>query len=119
MTTRELETLHFGSIPVSVEPEAAEILSRLPPSALSRVLATIEEWAERAPVTAARAEAVYEPEDRDWVEAVITLRVDAADTPTAMEMWEDLEGALHEARASLPEADRSLVTRNVGVHLDW
>lgn len=110
--------LHFGGAPVAIQPQAERLLSRLPWPALARVLSAVRTWARSAPVTAVKVCTVWEPEDNDWEEVVLEMRVDA-DTPQALRLWDELAYAVDQAKASIPGHQRRDLDRRLGIHLLW
>jgi hypothetical protein len=109
----------LGPISTDVEPEAEELLSRLPAGATTALLASIRKWlsSQRA-VTRAHVVTVVEPEAPDWKETVIELHVDA-DTERALEMWDDLANSLDRIKEGLNDEDRQAMDERFGVQFIW
>jgi len=112
-------SVDLGPIPTKVEPEAEQLLARLPGKAVTALLAAVRDWISSQPaVTRARVVTIREPEDPKWTEVVVELHIDA-DTGNALQMWDDLAGLLNEAKMSLSEKEKQLIDAGFGVHLVW
>ena len=109
---------HLGDVPVVVEPAADELLSRLPGAALSKILSALTAWSATAPVKKLHVYTLREPEDDKWDEAVLDFTVNA-DDDTAFAIWDSLAAAVDGAKAALPEQQRLMLSRKLGIHLSW
>lgn len=109
----------LGAVPTVVQPEAQHFLSHLPSDALKALLAEIRSWVEdRAEVRRARVLAVSEPEDPQWTEVIVELRLEA-DTQHALDLWDEIAGRVDRVKKNLNEQERELISRSFGVHLVW
>jgi hypothetical protein len=59
-----------------------------------------------------------DPEDLDWRELIIDIRLDC-ETETAMELWDQMEQKVAAAKTFLDAGDRELIDRHLAVHLLW
>ncbi len=111
--------LDFGSIPTRVQPEAEELLRRLPGRSLFALLTAIRQWVEsQTRVKSASITAVSEPEGPGWTEVIVQLAVDA-DSELALRLWDDLAGSVDEVKARLSPEDKALFDERFGVHMVW
>ena len=111
--------IDLGAVPTVVQPEAQHFLSHLPSDALKGLLAEIRSWVEdRAEVRRARVLAVSEPEDPQWTEVIVELRLEA-DTQHALDLWDEIAGRVDRVKKNLNEQERELISRSFGVHLVW
>lgn len=110
--------LSFGSVPVTVDPAAAQLLGALPQPALSSVLAAVRSWTESGGVKRIRTFTFQDPENTDAEEAVLEIGVEG-DTPGALARWRTLAAAVDQAKAGMSDEERRILDKRLGLQLAW
>ena len=109
----------LAGIGATVSPEAEAFLRTSPilPVVVEHMVQILRQTIEDgAPFTSVMLETVTEPENLDWTEVVFSIGVQA-DFDETMRWWRKI-GARHaDLNKRLPERERAILARNVGVHL--
>lgn len=110
--------LSFGTIPVTVDPSAVQMLGGLPLTALSNALAAVRSWTQSGGVKRINAYRFQDPESGSAEEVVLEISVEG-DTAHALARWRALSAAVDQAKAAMTEEERRILDRRLALHLAW
>jgi hypothetical protein len=118
--------LDFGEIPTSLSPAAEIMLARLPQKALGRLSHKLRAWADKAPISAAKASYYIDYDDPDLRYVLLQFRLkpmEAMDVDDEAELelqlTADLTSTYAEALEAEGERDRRRLAAGLTVSVAW